>query len=83
MANQYRDILLMNRHVRLFPLEKTIAEEAAQIRAQYGFKTPDCIQLATAVKERADLFITNDAQLRKFSGVEVLVLDDYCLSGNA
>jgi predicted nucleic acid-binding protein len=83
MATQYRDILLQNRQVKLFALEKSIAEEAAQIRAHFGFKTPDCIQLATAVRERADVFITNDAQLRRFSPIEVLVLDDYCVSGNA
>ncbi|MDP3089321.1 MAG: PIN domain-containing protein [Nitrospira sp.] len=83
MACQYRDILLNSNNIRLLPLEQTIAEHAAEIRARFNFKTPDCIQLATAVRERADVFVTNDSQLKRFSDLEVLVLDDFLLSGHA
>jgi predicted nucleic acid-binding protein len=83
IASQYRDILLNNDNIRLFPLERTIAEQAADIRAHFNFKTPDCIQLATAVREQADVFVTNDSQLKRFNDVEVLVLDDFFLSGHA
>jgi predicted nucleic acid-binding protein len=83
IASQYRDILLNNDNIRLFPIEQTIAEQAAAIKAQFNFKTPDCIQLATAVLEQADVFVTNDSKLKRFSGVEVLVLDDFTLGGHA
>jgi predicted nucleic acid-binding protein len=83
IASQYRDILLNNDNIRLFPLEQTIAEQAAEIKARFNFKTPDCIQLATAVREQADVFVTNDSKLKRFSDVEVLVLDDFFLSGHA
>lgn len=84
IACQYREILLNNRNLRLFPLEQTIAEQAAEIKARFNiFKTPDCIQLATAVREQADVFVTNDFQLKRFTDVEVLVLDDFVLSGQA
>ena len=82
IASQYRDILLNNDNIRLFPLEQTIAEKAADIRARFNFKTPDCIQLATAVLEHADVFVTNDSRLKRFSDVEVLVLDDFSVSGH-
>ena len=83
IAIQYRNILLNNDNLRLFPLEQTIAERAADIRARFRFRTPDCIQLATAVREQADVFVTNDSQLKRFRDVEVLVLDDFCVSGQA
>lgn len=83
IASQYRDILLNNENIRLFPLEQTISEQAADIKARFNFKTPDCIQLATAVREHADVFVTNDAKLKRFRDVEVLVLDDFFLSGHA
>lgn len=83
IASQYRDILLNNDNIRLFPLGQTIAEQAADIKARFDFKTPDCIQLATAVREHADVFVTNDSKLKRFSEVEVLVLDDFVLSGHA
>jgi len=83
IASQYRDILLNNENIRLFPLEQTIAEKAAAIKAQFNFKTPDCIQLATAMRKQADVFVTNDSQLKRFNDVEVLVLDDFFLSGHA
>jgi predicted nucleic acid-binding protein len=83
IASQYRDILLNNDNIRLFPLGQTIAEQAADIKARFNFKTPDCIQLATAVREHADVFVTNDSKLKRFSEVEVLVLDDFVLSGHA
>ena len=83
IAHQYRQILLNNDSLRLFPLEQTIAERAAEIRASFNFRTPDCIQLATAVREHSDVFVTNDSKLKRFSDVEVLVLDDFVLSGHA
>jgi predicted nucleic acid-binding protein len=83
IARQYRDILLNNENIRLFPLGQTIAEQAADIKARFNFKTPDCIQLATAIQERADVFVTNDSTLKRFNDVEVLVLDDFLLSGHA
>jgi hypothetical protein len=35
------------------------------------------------VREHADVFVTNDSQLKRFRDVEVLVLDDFCVSGQA
>lgn len=45
-----------------------IAQEAARLRREYqGLRTPDAIQLATAIISRADTFITNDVRLKKLS----------------
>jgi predicted nucleic acid-binding protein len=48
LAEEYSDILLRARNVSTFPVSPEIAMEAARLRAWYGIRTPDAIQLATA-----------------------------------
>lgn len=77
LASLYRDLLLETPSLELVPLERTIAEEAARLRAFYRFDIADAIQLATAIYSRADLFVTNDKALREFPEIKVLVLRDH------
>lgn len=51
-----------------------IVEKATELRAGYGFKTPDAIHLATAIAQQADLFITGDAALTRCVELTVDVL---------
>ena len=53
---------------------KEIALKAGEIRADYGFSTPDSIHLASAVVGEFDMFITNDKDLLKFKGLPVLLI---------
>ncbi len=63
--------------INLIDINKEIAEKSALIKSQYKFfKTADSLQLASALAYNCDLFITNDKQLRQFSDIETLVLDD-------
>jgi len=77
LAQQYRDALVGQTHFRLVAVEEDVAEAAARIKARYGFGLPDAIQLATATLERAEVFVTNDQELRRFPEVRVVVLEDY------
>lgn len=76
LAMEYRDYLVSSRNFELFPVDREIAEEGANIRATFKTKTPDSIQLATALRQRADIFLTNDEDLRRFNRMEVLVIND-------
>lgn len=68
-------------HVYLRPITKGIAEKAAQIRAQYpSFKAMDALQLASAVELGCDLFLTNDKQLRQFSELRCVTVDEWELT---
>lgn len=52
----------------IYPVDWNIAVEAAILRQKHRFlKTPDAIQLATAIVHKADIFITNDAKLKTLS----------------
>jgi predicted nucleic acid-binding protein len=56
------------------PVSVEIAEVAAQLRAAQNLRTPDAIQIATALREGATFFLTNDARLAAVQNLEVLVL---------
>lgn len=77
LAQKYREFLTGARNFALFPVDRGIAEDGAGIRARYGFRTPDAIQLATAVRHGADTFLTNDEKLKNFDQLEVVVLGDF------
>lgn len=78
LAQQYKNILVTSPHFQLFPVDRHIAERGAEIRAKYaGIRTPDAIQLATAIQHGADLFVTNDAHFSQFPEIRVLMLDAF------
>ncbi len=58
------------------PLSRAVIDRATEIRARFGFKTPDAIHLACAVIANCDLFLTNDKQLERFSEIAVEVIGD-------
>ena len=77
LAHQYSRILLNTRNLKTLPVSAEIADEAAQIRAAYGLKTPDSIQIATARLGGATSFLTNDERLPSIPGLELILLDRF------
>jgi predicted nucleic acid-binding protein len=76
LANRYRNILSFSPSLRTVEVSREIAEKAAELRAIYNLQTPDSIQMATAIVNRASFFLTNDVRLPSISGLQVLVLED-------
>ncbi len=74
LARQYSRILLNASHVRTLAVSPQIALDAAELRARWGYKTPDAIQLATSQVGNATFFVTNDGDLASTSGLQVVVL---------
>jgi predicted nucleic acid-binding protein len=75
LAEQYRNILLHANQVATLPVSEAIAEAAANLRASYNLRTPDAIQLATAIGSGASFFLTNDSRLPTLADLKVLVLN--------
>lgn len=62
--------------VRLIPATRSHWEHGAEIRADTGLKAADALHAATALQAGCDLFITNDADVRRVAGLAVVILDD-------
>ena len=77
LADKYKTILLSSIGLLTLEISHEISERAALLRAKHGFRTPDAIQLATAIISKSDYFLTNDPALKKVEGIKVVVLDDY------
>jgi len=57
-------------------LNGSIADIASSLRAKYNLNTLDAIQIAISLEAKADIFITNDANLKKISEIKVLLLSE-------
>jgi predicted nucleic acid-binding protein len=77
LADKYKTILLSSIGLQTLEISHEISERAALLRAKHGFRTPDAIQLATAIISKSDYFLTNDPALKKVEEIKVVVLDDY------
>jgi len=69
LAQEYREILLNQESLTVVELTPDIAETAAQLRATYNLRSPDAIQMATAIREGASFFLTNGCAVTFFAGV--------------
>lgn len=76
LADNYRDLLFNGASFRLFPITISIAERAAELRAKYNLRTPDALQIATALENDCDAFLCNDNGLKRVTELRMLILDD-------
>lgn len=76
LVAQYKNILLNATGVQIIEISNEIAEKAAQLRAKYGLRTPDALQIATALTNHTDYFLTNDHRLAIISEIETVTLLD-------
>ncbi|WP_423146811.1 type II toxin-antitoxin system VapC family toxin [Rubrolithibacter danxiaensis] len=77
LVEQYKKILTDSSGLKVADVNVGIASEAAELRAKYGLKTPDSIQVATALVHNAKLFFTNDKRLRVIEELKVITLSDF------
>jgi predicted nucleic acid-binding protein len=76
LVQEYQNILCNSPSITIVDLTIDIAVKAAALRAKYGLKTPDSIQVATALNISAEYFLTNDIRLKVVNEIEILVLDE-------
>ncbi len=76
LAAQYQEILTHSTHLATLPVTEEIALKAAELRATDNLRTPDAIQVATAVVAGATVFVTNGKRLHVPATLKRIVLDD-------
>ena len=75
-ATLFRTVLKYTPDVQMLPITQSVLEEAANLRATLGLKTPDAIHVATALLDKSMLFVTNDSAFRRVTDLTVAVLSE-------
>ncbi len=73
-VEQYKTILLTQ--LEMVALDEIVSLKAAEMRAKYGIKIPDAIQLASVISKNGDVFITNDRRLDAIEEIKILAVSD-------
>lgn len=77
IADQYREVLTASANIGLYPIGEAVCETAADLRSKYPWlRTPDAIQIATAISHHASTIVTNDDRWKRIAEIDVMVLDD-------
>jgi len=76
LQQAYRRLLLNSTNFKTVPINSEVAESAARVRATYGLRLPDAIQIAFALDVRCQAIVCNDRSMRRVTELQVLVLDD-------
>jgi predicted nucleic acid-binding protein len=76
LVERYKLLFETFPNLQVQEINENIADIASSLRANYNINTPDAIQIATSLEVKADLFITNDATLKKISEIKVLLLSE-------
>lgn len=77
IADQYRNILKNSTNITLASIDDLTCEKAAELRAKYiWLRTPDALQIASAILHNAAVMVTNDDKWNQLSEIETIVLQD-------
>ena len=77
IADQYRNILKSSINITLANIDESVCEKAANLRAKYAWlRTPDALQIATAILHNAAVIVTNDDKRKRVTEIQIIVLQD-------
>jgi predicted nucleic acid-binding protein len=77
LAERYERLLGQSRGLSLVEIDRPLLRAAALLRAKTRVRTPDAIQVATALSAQCSTFVTNDRELPDLPGISILQIDDY------
>ncbi len=80
LADRYETSLSRSRGLQLVDIGRDELRAAAQLRARHpSLRSPDALQLATALSAGCRSFVTNDRDLPPLPGLRVLQLREYLM----
>jgi predicted nucleic acid-binding protein len=62
---QFLSGLYSNKKYKILDFNRDLADKSAELRSKISLKLPDCIILASALRENAEMIITNDSGFDK------------------
>ena len=75
LQQTFLNVVVSGLHTTFVNLDQQ-AGQTARLRADYNVRLPDALQLAAAINNGCDAFLTNDVLLKRVAGIRVLVLDE-------
>ncbi|HLX07190.1 MAG TPA: type II toxin-antitoxin system VapC family toxin [Thermoanaerobaculia bacterium] len=74
LCRRYRELFSSFPNLTVQPVDEEVAELAAGLRAAHAIRTPDALHLATALRNQATAFVTEDRRLPRLRELPVLTL---------
>jgi predicted nucleic acid-binding protein len=76
VADVYEALLGDIANLAILNLDARAVRIGAELRATYGLRTPDALQIGACLAHGAEAFVTNDQRLRGVKEIDIIVLDD-------
>jgi predicted nucleic acid-binding protein len=70
------ELIVHGLHTQFVLIDQEIARQAAQLRAKYNLALADALQIATAIDQNCEAFLTNDKQLTRVTDIRIIVLEN-------
>ena len=77
VAQDYEEALVQFPHLRLVDVTRSVARQAAQLRARYNLHPADALLASTALNQEATALVTNDKDFTRLDVLDVLLLSDF------
>ncbi len=77
LAERYERLLTQSRGIRLTDITRDQLRATAQLRARIALKTPDALQVASALAAGCRTLLTNDRRLPPVPGLRIVQLSSY------
>ena len=77
LVHAYERALCHSQQVQMRSVDTVLARRAVSLRADYGIRVPDALQIAAALEAGATAFVTNDQRLEKVKELTMLLLGDF------
>jgi predicted nucleic acid-binding protein len=81
LARRYEELLAGSRGLELAEVSRAVLRDAATLRAVTGMRSPDAIQIATALRHGCTGFVTNDRALPAPPRLRILRISDFLPPG--
>lgn len=73
-VKDYKFLLSNFPNLKMVNIDPKVAERGAELRAKYGIRTPDALQVASAIENQATIFFSNDDKLKRIKEIKIVVL---------
>jgi predicted nucleic acid-binding protein len=75
-VKNYKFLLTNFPNIAMVNIDPQVAEKGAELRARYGIRIPDALQVASAIEHKASIFLSNDYTLKRIEEIEVVLLKE-------